>query len=129
MAKYLAHDGAAQSAEVQTGSAGGVGDANKIPNLDSNCRLTANMMPSGFGADIESVLASETIAWLGLAVAANGLVVCETPSYVQQPYGSFPIPAVSTPASIRALITDDVRDYYGSPLLTVVFLFDSTGIL
>lgn len=36
--------------------------ANRIPALDDNGKLNANMMPTGMGADVESIEASENLA-------------------------------------------------------------------
>lgn len=51
--------------------------ANRIPALDDNGKLNANMMPTGMGADVESIEASENLAagdWVNVynnAGAAN----------------------------------------------------------
>lgn len=47
--------------EEAPGTAGGGGDAFKIPALDANGQLTTAMMPSGIGADTLTVLASEAL--------------------------------------------------------------------
>jgi len=62
MAKYLAHDGAGGSAEVQAATTGGVGDANKIPQLDANGKFPQAMMPGGVGDDTDTFQASEALA-------------------------------------------------------------------
>ena len=61
MAKYLAQT-AGVFTEVQTGATGGATDANKIPNLDGNGRLTSAMMPTGIGSDTAVIVASEALA-------------------------------------------------------------------
>lgn len=48
--------------ETATGASGGAGDADKIPALDANGQLTLAMMPSGIGADTETIQASENLA-------------------------------------------------------------------
>lgn len=58
---YLNTNGApAEKAAVQTSA--GAGDAGKIVALDANGKLAANMMPTGFGGDINSIQASENLA-------------------------------------------------------------------
>ena len=42
-------------------SSAGVGDAGKIPALDSAGRLSSTMMPTGVGAETVSVVASEAL--------------------------------------------------------------------
>lgn len=62
MVKYLKHDGAGAFQEEATVTTGGAPSANKIPELDSNGRLTSNMMPTGIGADTASIQASEALS-------------------------------------------------------------------
>lgn len=63
MAKFLQNNETARGVqEVQTGAAGGAADANKIPNLDANGKLTQAMMPDGVGPDSVTLEASEAIA-------------------------------------------------------------------
>lgn len=58
---YLNTNGApAEKAAVQTSA--GAADAGKIGALDSNGKWAANMMPSGFGADVNAIQASENLA-------------------------------------------------------------------
>lgn len=59
--KYLKNNAGVLTEEA-TGETGGAGDAGKIPNLDSNGRLPAAMMPTGIAADTYSVQASENLA-------------------------------------------------------------------
>lgn len=47
--------------EVATATAGGAPNAAKVPELDSNGRLTADMMPTGIGADTAVIVASEAL--------------------------------------------------------------------
>lgn len=60
-AKYLRNNGGTIT-ETAAASTGGAGDADKIPQLDANGRLTLNMMPSGLGSDTASLVASEDLA-------------------------------------------------------------------
>jgi len=53
---------AAIAAEQLAATDGGTANAGLIPALDANGRLTAAMMPSGFGADADTLVASEAIA-------------------------------------------------------------------
>ena len=48
--------------EEETGTTGGATDANKIPELDANGKLTSAMMPTGIGADTATIVASEAIS-------------------------------------------------------------------
>lgn len=61
MAKYLKQSGGVIMEEAAA-TAGGAGDANKIPQLDSNGRFPTNMMPTGIGADTATLTASEALA-------------------------------------------------------------------
>lgn len=63
-------------AEVLAAINGGLSDANKIPALDDQGRLTAAMMPSGFGADADTLTASEAIpkgAFVNVYDAGSGV--------------------------------------------------------
>lgn len=62
MAKYLKHDGFGGVAEEPAATTGGVGDANKIPQLDAQGKFPQAMMPTGIGADTATFQASEAIA-------------------------------------------------------------------
>lgn len=48
--------------EVLPATAGGGGDADKIPALDASGKLTMAMMPTGVAADTETIQASENLA-------------------------------------------------------------------
>jgi hypothetical protein len=48
--------------EVLAVTAGGIANAGGIPALDANGRLTSDMMPSGFGADADTLTASEALS-------------------------------------------------------------------
>lgn len=61
MAKYLSNVSGTLT-EVQAATAGGGGDANKIPQLDGGGRLTNAMMPAGIGQDVASIVTSENLA-------------------------------------------------------------------
>lgn len=62
MAKYLTTSGG-DLVEAQTvQSSAGAGDSGKIPGLDANGRLDTSMMPSGLGAENESIIASEALS-------------------------------------------------------------------
>ncbi|MFN3523945.1 MAG: hypothetical protein ACK4YQ_16995 [Phenylobacterium sp.] len=60
--KYLRHGGNGAVVETQTAVTGGAPDADKIPALDGNGRLTMSMMPTGIGADTAVIEASEALA-------------------------------------------------------------------
>lgn len=47
---------------TQPGTAGGSGDANKIPALDSNGLIATGMLPAGLGVDTVSATATEAIS-------------------------------------------------------------------
>lgn len=61
MAKYI-RQVAGQLVETAAAVDGGGGNANTIPELDSNGRLHVNMMPAGIGADTASIVVSEALA-------------------------------------------------------------------
>lgn len=61
-AKYIKND-SGQLAEVEaTTASAGAGDAGKIVGLDSSGKIDSSMMPTGIGAETESMLASETLS-------------------------------------------------------------------
>jgi hypothetical protein len=61
-AKYIKND-SGQLAEVEaTTSSAGAGDAGKIVGLDSSGKIDSSMMPTGIGAETESMVASETLS-------------------------------------------------------------------
>lgn len=60
-AKYLIQN-AGRVTEQVAATAGGSSNANTIPQLDANGRLTADMLPAGIGADADSFIASEPLA-------------------------------------------------------------------
>ena len=60
-AKYITN-AAGVLQEVAAATDGGGANANKIPELDSNGRLTAAMMPAGIGSDVGTVNATENLA-------------------------------------------------------------------
>jgi hypothetical protein len=66
--KALRYNGAGALEEFRaTDSSAGAGSAGDFVGLDANGRVAANMMPTGVGADVKSIVASE-------ALAANDLV-------------------------------------------------------
>lgn len=63
MAKFLKRDATSGVVtEEATATTGGTGDALKVPSLDAQGRLTAEMMPVGIGADNKVVPASEALS-------------------------------------------------------------------
>lgn len=61
-AKYIKNN-SGQLAEVEaTTSSAGAGDAGKIVGLDSSGKIDSSMMPTGIGAETESMVASETLS-------------------------------------------------------------------
>ncbi|MCM6777932.1 hypothetical protein NDR87_31460 [Nocardia sp. CDC159] len=60
--KYLYNNAGTITEREATVSSAGAGSAGKIPALDGNGKLAANMMPTGFGADVNSIQASENLA-------------------------------------------------------------------
>ena len=58
---FLKHDGSGGLSETEATQAGGSGNEDKIPALDSNGRLDITMMPTGVGAETQSIEASETL--------------------------------------------------------------------
>lgn len=61
MAKYITNANGTLT-ELATGSVGGATDANKIPNLDANGKLTEAMMPTGVGRDVNTIATSESLS-------------------------------------------------------------------
>lgn len=60
--KFIQHDTNGGFSEVEATQAGGAGNENKLPSLDAAGRLDNSMMPTGIGADTQTLEASETIA-------------------------------------------------------------------
>jgi hypothetical protein len=61
MAKYIEqYQGGLR--EVVAATDGGGSDANKIPQLDANGRLKEAMLPTGIGAEVKIILASEALS-------------------------------------------------------------------
>lgn len=60
--KYLKNNAGQITEEASTQSSAGAGDAGKIVALDSAGRLASSMMPAGFGAETQSITASEDLA-------------------------------------------------------------------
>jgi hypothetical protein len=58
---YLARKNG-RNVETLFATAGGVSNAGQAPVLDSNGRLTADMMPAGYAPDADTLTASEPIA-------------------------------------------------------------------
>jgi len=61
MAKYITNTNGTLT-EAETGLLGGATDANKIPNLDANGKLTEAMMPTGVGRDVNTIVTSESLS-------------------------------------------------------------------
>lgn len=57
---------------ANAGSAGGASDANKLAQLDTNGRLTVAMMPVGFAADIDTIIAGEALSAGNLVSIQSG---------------------------------------------------------
>lgn len=62
VAKYLKTSNGVLVEQAAINTSAGAGDEGKIPALDAAGRLAANMMPTGFGADVQSIQASENLA-------------------------------------------------------------------
>ena len=60
--KFLQHDAAGGFRELIAASAGGVGNANKIPELDVTGRFPTSMMPTGIGAETSDLPAFGALA-------------------------------------------------------------------
>lgn len=60
--KYIKHSAGVLTEQEATDTSAGAGDAGKIPALDSTGRLDSSLLPSGIGADTESLTASEALA-------------------------------------------------------------------
>ncbi len=59
---FLRHDGAGGAQEREAVQTGGSGSENRIPALDSGGRLDTTMMPTGIGADTQTIEAGEALA-------------------------------------------------------------------
>lgn len=88
---------------VQPGTTGGGTDANKIPALDANGKMTSAMLPTGVGDDVLSVVASESLsagAFVNLWNNAGALNVRNADASVQtKPADGFVISAFSSSAT------------------------------
>jgi hypothetical protein len=62
MAKYIALLAGKLKEVAGLTTSAGAGDAGKIPALDGNGRLDNSMMPAGFGAETQTITASENLA-------------------------------------------------------------------
>lgn len=62
MANFLKIGANGLLAEEVTVTTGGVGNANKVPQLDANGQLTESMMPTGIGADTAVYPSSENLS-------------------------------------------------------------------
>jgi len=60
--KFLKHNGSGGLSETVSTQTGGAGNENKIPSLDAAGRLDTTMMPTGIGADTQTIVASENLA-------------------------------------------------------------------
>jgi len=60
--KYLKVGSTGIEEQASTDSSAGAGDAGKIPALDAGGKLALNMMPSGIGAAVKSIIASEALS-------------------------------------------------------------------
>lgn len=60
--KYLKVGSTGIEEQASTDSSAGAGDAGKIPALDGSGKLALNMMPSGIGAAVKSIVASEALS-------------------------------------------------------------------
>jgi hypothetical protein len=60
--KYLYNNAGTITEKAAIQSSAGAGDAGKIPALDAGGHLDTSMMPSGIGADLQVIQASEALA-------------------------------------------------------------------
>lgn len=60
--KYLSNNAGTITEVAASQSSAGVGDAGKIPALDSTGKLDSSMMPVGIGAETDIIPASENLA-------------------------------------------------------------------
>lgn len=60
--KYIELVNGTLTQKEATAASTGAADAGKVPALDGGGRLDSSLMPSGIGADTESILASEPLA-------------------------------------------------------------------
>lgn len=60
--KFLKHNGSGGFTETEATQAGGAGNEDKIPALDAAGRLPVSMMPTGIGADTQTIEASENLS-------------------------------------------------------------------
>jgi hypothetical protein len=84
--------------ENATAVVGGAADAEKIPSLDLNGKLTAAMMPTGIAADTVTVTASEALAagdWVN--IHAGGVRKADAPT--NKPAHGFVLSAFASAAT------------------------------
>jgi hypothetical protein len=60
--KFLQHDGSGGFQEVEAVQTGGAPNADKILPLDASGRVPANALPTGVGADTQTIEASEALS-------------------------------------------------------------------
>lgn len=62
MAKFIKLNAGTLTEESTVSTSAGAGDVGKIPGLDASGRLDTSFMPTGIGADTQSITTSEALA-------------------------------------------------------------------
>jgi len=110
---------------VDSGGTGGATDANKIPNLDANGRITALMLPNGIGVDVVGVTASEAIAagdYVNVYSNAGAFAVRKADGASPAKYANGYVLAAVASAASAQVYTDDQNDQVTGQTAGDVFL-------
>ena len=102
MPKFIKLNGTRGYIEEASATAGGVANANKVPELDANGMLTLDMMPVGIGPDTADLEASEALAagaWVNIWDDAGTTKVRLADAPTAKPADGFVIAAVASGAT------------------------------
>jgi hypothetical protein len=109
--------------EVVAATTGGAPDAEKIPSLDANGRLTAAMMPVGIGAEVKVIVASEALGagdFVNIWDDSGTLKARLADASADKPAHGYVIAAVESAANATVYcdgINDQLTGMSGGPLM------------
>lgn len=129
--KFIKHDGSGGLSETIAVQAGGSGQENKIPALDSTGRLASTMMPSGIGADTVNVATSENLAAGDLVniydVTGTATARKANATDTSKPCGGFVLAATTSPAAATVYLEGPITGLSGFTSGVKVFLSAATS--
>jgi len=109
--------------EVATATTGGAPDAEKIPSLDVNGRLTQAMMPVGMGPEVKIIEASEALGagdFVNIWDDSGTLKVRLADASADKPAHGYVLAAVDSDASATVYcdgINDQLSGMSGGPIM------------